>query len=121
MIDTVRFTRTLDFYDWILQFEARDAEGYTWFGEVRDWKSGTYTLARCMPGKLDDVRAGRIPVRHIFQDASFHLVCHDVYPPWEDTPVDMVCGPVPEEHLPSLEWVILPEDYEWEIFPFNTA
>ena len=70
--DTILYTRTLDYYDGILLFEARDPIGGTYVASHLEPVPGgdRYLLVGCRPDDLHQFRHGAIALRNLMQNSA---------------------------------------------------
>lgn len=122
MTTDIYFTRTLAFYDWILQFEAKDTLGNEYLATLctdprEDWK---YMVVQYPKDQVDAIRGGKVSLRDLYANASEWWTCEMPYGPGKPTPVLLQTGPIPEDDLPIQEHYLRPADFEWkECFPFD--
>lgn len=75
MIESVHFTRTLDYYDWILSFEAIDSNGNTYIAIAKSWPDGIYLLVPYPPAQIDQIQSGELDLRPIFANSDEWYIC----------------------------------------------
>ena len=117
---SVRFSRTLEFYDWILMFEATDETGNTYIGFVRNLREETYMLVQYPPDQKESIQQGRTSLRDVFENAPEWYICTGPNGPGEPTAIELQQSSLPQDELPHSDHYLTPENYEWEdCFPFG--
>ena len=103
--DEIRYTRTLDYYDGILLFEAKDPIGATYVAlHIEPVPKGDrYLLVGCRPDDLRLFRLGAKELRILFTESAhygwFLADLLDV-----DTPLkvgEQISGDIPDQYLPG--------------------
>ena len=71
-IDEIRYTRTLDYCDGILIFEARDPIGGTYVASCLNFAEGgdRYLVAGCRPELLRQFRLGEVDLRQLLAESA---------------------------------------------------
>ena len=103
--DEILYTRTLDYYDDILVFEAKDAIGGTYVAShLEAVPSGNkYLLVGCKPENLRLFRHGTKDLRSlIIESARYGWYLADLFDVEKPLKVgEQIAGEIPEEYLPG--------------------
>ena len=104
--DQIRYVKTLEYYDGILLFEARDPIGGTYAASHIERVTGgdSYLLVGCDPERLRLHRHGMGELRGLLQDSAVFGWCRAELTSIDEplTPVgELSTGPIPDDYLPG--------------------